>query len=129
MAGKLKCQQRIGKAVRLGGRKTIDQRAQHAQVDIGVVDDEHSLVHGSCLSGVWFKNRHTLPGCKHNFLRIALCIADQSNARWRPAQAHKSAPPSTMGTHSHWPMLMPSDSSPRCASGSRKNSAIKRNTP
>ena len=41
----------------------------------------------------------------------------------------QKAPAATIGKHSHWPMLMPSASRPRNASGSRKTSATKRNTP
>ncbi len=48
---------------------------------------------------------------------------------WRCAQAHIATPATIMGTQSHWPMLMPSDRMPRKASGSRKYSAMKRNTP
>eukprot|EP01041_Mallomonas_annulata_P025241 gene25242-46228_t len=52
----------------------------------------------------------------------------QSSGYWQPqafcraAQRYNPRPPSTMGTHSHWPMLMPKDKIPRWASGSRKNS-------
>ena len=49
-------------------------------------------------------------------------------ARW-VAHSHSRAPPTIMGTHSHWPMLMPRAKSPRWASGSRKYSAMKRIKP
>jgi len=48
---------------------------------------------------------------------------------WRCAQTHIATPATIIGTQSHWPMLMPSDRMPRKASGSRKYSAMKRNTP
>lgn len=52
-----------------------------------------------------------------------------SAASRRPHQTHMATPATTMGTHNHCPMLMPIDNRPRKASGSRKNSAVKRSTP
>ncbi len=45
------------------------------------------------------------------------------------AHTHSATPAATMGTHSHWPMLIPSDKRPKKASGSRKYSAMKRKLP
>src|ERR1035437_4039472 len=45
------------------------------------------------------------------------------------AYNHKPAPAAIIGKHNHWPMLRPSDKSPRKSSGSRKNSAPKRRLP
>ena len=44
----------------------------------------------------------------------------------RAPTSHSATPASTIGTHSHWPMLRSSASRPRKLSGSRKNSAMKR---
>ena len=45
------------------------------------------------------------------------------------AQNQSQTPAAIIGTHSHWPMLMPSARMPRKSSGSRKNSAMKRKMP
>lgn len=48
---------------------------------------------------------------------------------WRRAQRHNSKPATIIGMLSHWPMEKLSASRPRKSSGSRANSAVKRNTP
>ena len=52
-----------------------------------------------------------------------------ASRRGAPPHHQMRMPAATIGTHSHWPMLMLSASRPRNASGSRKYSAMKRRMP
>ena len=73
------------------------------------------------------------PSRKREGSQATLCAPaiDSTRTRRLAEVAIRYAPPTIIGTHSHWPMCSPvaSASHTNCLSGSRKNYTVKRHRP